>query len=132
MSQKYCIDQRHEGDGHLPLEDFYRNPKTLDGRLGICKTCSKRRATERENRFRAERKAQGLSCVPSADERAEREIERDIEAEAERQFLREEEARQQHAVAAVQPSSEDRGGLGFGLTEVFEKKFTTVPLWRVC
>lgn len=130
MNEKYCIDQRHEGDGHLPLEDFYRNPKTLDGRLGICKTCSKRRATERENRFRAGRKAQGLSCVPGADERAERQIERDIEAENERQFLREQEAALLRGTQEQQ--RENRGVLGFGLNEQFERKFTTVPRWRVC
>lgn len=112
---KFCIDQEHEGIGQLPLEEFYANPRTLDGRLNICIACSKRRATEREYRFRAGRKAQGLTSVPTADERAEREIERDIEAEDKRQLRREQEDALLRETQG--PQSEDRGVLGLHQTE---------------
>jgi len=44
---KFCIDQQHEGDGALPLDEFYRNPNYMDGRLSVCIDCYKRRKADR-------------------------------------------------------------------------------------
>ena len=47
MSEKFCIDQQHIGDGALPLEEFYKNPRYMDGRMSVCVTCYARRRQER-------------------------------------------------------------------------------------
>lgn len=127
---KACIDLEHEGEGKLNLAFFYRNPRTLDGRLNICIACSKRRATKREYRFRDERVARGLPCVPTAEERAEKALEREIEAEERRQEQRAED-RYQHAASAVQPSPAELRGVGFHLNDVFEPLPTTERRWWI-
>lgn len=119
MSKKYCVDQEHVGSDRLPLEEFYRNLRYFDGRYGICKTCHIRRATKRENRVRAERRAQGLTLVPTADERMERVIDRDIQADS--YLERHEKRREQEATCLEEvskPEIENEFTEGSGLSRI--------------
>lgn len=69
---KSCTDADHVGARGLDMSEFYESPRTADGRIKVCITCHKRRATEGVYRRRAERQLLGLPCRATADEVAER------------------------------------------------------------
>lgn len=109
MSGKVCIDQQHLGIGKLPLEEFYRNPHCLDGRLSICRACYSRRSAERVMRARKAREAQGLTRNLTAAEKALRASEREANSYLERHLARrEQEEATQHGEASTAVQVEDK------------------------
>lgn len=45
---KWCSHRQHAGDEPLPLQDFARNPTTIDGRRSFCKNCIRQFVTPNE------------------------------------------------------------------------------------
>lgn len=67
---KPCLDPLHEGENDLRLSEFYCAPNYADGRMNICRVCHIRKSRVAVERTRAERQARGLTCRPTAEERA--------------------------------------------------------------
>lgn len=44
--EKYC----KKGDHYVPIEDFYKSPKTPDGKFYCCKECYKKVFEERKSK----------------------------------------------------------------------------------